>query len=232
MAKRLALRGDAVSRWEYVATWEPYCDNPITLSLHATQYDIERPKPMSSHFKVPCRKCAKCLQFRQMKWRERALSEIAAAKRSWFVTLTFSPLHLAGIMQEARTLKGRDMAEKVDRAAYRHVQRFFKRLRKAMPESRFRYIATFEEGEKTGRAHYHLLLHEQGPKPLTKRLIERQWRSNVHCRLVDTEQDAMGKASYITKYATKSLTVRVRSSTRYGSLPSKGESIDAPPPRK
>jgi len=146
-----------------------------------------------------------------MAWRERALVEMERAVRTWFVTLTFSPEHLAGILQEAALLTRPESHDgRVETAAYRHVQRYFKRLRK--DGCRFRYLAVYERGEETGRSHYHLFVHEVAP--ITKRHLERRWRSNVHARLV--ADDASGKASYLTKYATKSLDVKPRASSRYG----------------
>lgn len=167
---------------------------------------------METTLTVPCRKCSKCLQFRQMKWRERGISECAYAPRTWLVTLTFSELHLAGILLAAKRWierMGEDAA--IDRAAYPHLQRFLKRLRKKTG-CQFRYLAVFERGETTERAHYHLLLHEVD-RPVTKRHIEQSWRSFTHCRLVEK---ASGAAGYVTKYTTKSLGVRPRASLFYG----------------
>lgn len=149
-----------------------------------------------------------------MKWRERAIFELGRSNRTWFITLTFSPVHLAGILLEA---KGSSMKE-IEAAAYPHVQRFLKRLRKL--KCQFRYLAVYERGEKTGRSHYHLFLHENGDKPVFKAQIESQWRSHVHARLVRGDEGG-GTASYLTKYATKSFDIRPRASARYGktSLP-------------
>lgn len=153
-----------------------------------------------------------------MRLRELAIAEIEATPgRSWFVTLTFDPHHLAGCRMEAMdappSLHG--LRRRTEWAAFRHVQRYFKRLRKA--GARFRYLCVFEEGENTGRPHYHLLLHEIEPtKPLLKRSLEYQWRSHVHCRLVASGR---GAASYVSKYATKTFDIRPRHSTRYGDGP-------------
>lgn len=160
---------------------------------------------------VPCRRCAKCLQFRQMKWRERALLEVEQSPRTWFVTLTFSPVHLAGVLSEAALLKKGTEFERTQVAAYRHVQRYFKRLRKSV---RFRYLAVYELGSKTGRSHYHLLIHELD-RPMPKSLLERLWLSNVHARLID-KGPRSGAASYITKYTIKHHSVRMKSSSNYG----------------
>nr|QXN72816.1 MAG: replication initiator protein [Microvirus sp.] len=158
---------------------------------------------------VPCRKCARCRQFRQMRWRERAIYEMAIANRTWAVTLTFSPIQLAGVLASA---KGPELVD-VERRAYADVQRYFKRLRKG--GAVFRYLAVFERGEESGRMHYHVLLHETGRFPVPKGVLDEAWPSFVHARLVDSAAGP-GAASYITKYATKELSVRPRASERYG----------------
>lgn len=158
--------------------------------------------------KVPCRRCKPCLQFRQMKWRERAIHEIGVSNRTWAVTLTFSPVQLAGVLMSA---DGGQLVQ-VERRAYADVQRYMKRLRKS--GAVFRYLAVYERGEASGRSHYHLLVHETGRYPIPKRVLEDTWPSHVHARLVNKE--TTGSASYVTKYLTKNLAVRPRASGRYG----------------
>ena len=222
LAECIALTGGALSPSSFVASWEPYCDSPVRIERRITSREarvhrkigmvtiVDGVRALEVAALVPCRKCAKCLQWRQMKWRERAIFELARAKRTWFVTLTFSPIHLAGILMEA---KGPDHKH-VERAAYPHVQRFLKRIRKS---HEFRYLAIYERGSLNGRSHYHLFLHEIGSKPITKATLEAQWRSFVHARLVSCKEDS-GKASYLTKYATKHFDIRPRASARYGKL--------------
>ena len=208
VARHLALSGHQVSRTEFHDPRKPYCDDPVLVG-HRSRRMVGL-LPVEASAWRPCRRCPKCLQFRQMRWRERAMNEIAQSKRSWFITLTFSPVHLAGILLAA---KSADVTA-VDAAAYAHVQRYFKRLRKNQPLLRFRYLAVYERGEETGRSHYHVLLHETGTRPVTKRSLEEAWPSNVHARLVDGT--AGGAAGYITKYTTKSIDIRPRASSYYG----------------
>ncbi len=219
---QIALKGGRQGfRSSYVADWSPYCDNPIELQRRVTSRQAQKSvrmgniklvdelKPMEVAALVPCRRCAKCLQWRQMQWAERACQEIAISNRTWFVTLTFSAIHLAGILLEAKGSSHKH----VEAAAYPHVQRYVKRLRKL--KCQFRYLAIYERGEKSGRSHYHIFLHENGTKPVLKEQIERQWRSFVHARLV-RGNEARRSASYLTKYATKSFDIRPRASRRYG----------------
>lgn len=217
---KLALLGHAKGLTLVDSDRLPHCDDPQR--IHRITDPKAPARTLEVNFWAPCRKCAKCLQFRQMKWRERALVEIMRGNRTWFVTLTFSPVHLTGITFEAAKERGSDALSRLEKAAYRHVQRYFKRLRKE--GAVFRYLAVFEQGEQNGRPHYHLLLHETGERPILKRTIEGKWRrgSHVHCRLVAKEAD--GAASYVTKYATKSASVRLRASQRYGALPDRPRS--------
>ncbi len=235
----IALRGGRKGNGSmFVADWSPYCDNPVRLERRITSRQAtegvkmgnlklcDRLTSMEVAADVPCRKCAKCLQMRQCQWRDRALQEIITSNRTWWVTLTLSPIHLAGILMAAKSNSLKD----VEIAAYRHVQRFLKRLRKgrkkplmynglithhAFPPQEFRYLAVYERGEKSGRSHYHLFLHEIGSRPVHKLTLEETWPSNVHARLVRSE-DAPWRASYLTKYATKSFDIRPRASAGYG----------------
>lgn len=219
LAKALALQGKMVSPHEVYDDRQPYCDEPVLVHREIRAGGMDKPLAVTTH--RPCRRCEKCLQFRQMQWRERAMVEIERARRSWFITLTFSPVHLAGVIFESQNEKGSNELKRLDRAAYRHVQRYLKRIRKAT-KAEIRYLCVFERGEETGRAHYHALLHEVD-KPVTKAVIESQWRSHVHCRLVASGR---GAASYITKYATKSFDVAPRASVRYGKPVRKPETPD------
>lgn len=210
------MRGQAFSRTESHDPSQPYCDSPVVVGQRA-RASAFGPSIETSAFR-PCRKCEKCRTFRRLQWRDRIAVEIAKAPRSWFVTLTFDPVHLAGVLIEARKLRQlRDISEdaSVARAAWTHGDLYLKRLRKTT-SLRMRYVAIFERGEETDRPHFHMCLHEVDG-PITKRTIENQWRSNVHCRLVQGGSERA--AGYLTKYLVKDATVRPYASQRYGSLP-------------
>ena len=107
--------------------------------------------------------------------------ECAVAPRSWFVTLTFDPIHLAGVVMESQSRKETDQTARIEAAAYSHCQGYFKRLRKAGGKSR--YVAVPEYGEEKGRLHYHLLIHEIEQHSVTYRLLDRKWRSFINASL-------------------------------------------------
>lgn len=137
------------------------------------------------------------------------LAELTLAKRSWFVTLTYSPIALAGVLSSARSASEKD----VERAAYGEVQKWLKRTRQRLPRgARLRYVAIFERGDKHGRAHYHLLVHEVGNRPVLKRHLQQTWPSISNASLVRSA----GVAAYLLKYLTKSVESRVRASAGYG----------------
>lgn len=214
-AAKLALKGATVNGGEVFVDNRVYCDSPVRVGRRTDPRD-GGVRTLEVSMNAPCRKCPKCIQFRQMRWRERIINELVMTddegRRTWFVTLTFSPVHLAGIIAEA----GSSSAGSVEKAAYAHVQKYFKRLRKW--GAQFRYFGVAEYGETKGRLHFHLLLHEQGTHPLPKAVLQGQWRSHVHAKLVDCSGDRGigGAASYVSTYATKTEDCRPRASVRYG----------------
>lgn len=219
---KAAASGKAVpiTAFAWQDTRKPFCDDPVPVSFEKGGKDAGA--PVQLNMLAPCRKCARCLQFRQMKWRQRCINEIArchaSGRRTWWITLTFSPVHLAGIMAEARVASGGYADTRaIDRVAYKHVQGYLDRLRKAS-KGAFRYFAVYERGEESGRSHYHLLLHEKSGNPILKANIENRWRSHVHARLVHVTGRTSGLATYVTKYATKTVEIRPRASLAYGRI--------------
>jgi len=224
---KAAASGKAVpiSAFAWQDLRKPFCEDPVPLAFE--KHGKDAGAPVQLNMLGPCRKCPKCLLFRQMKWRQRAINEIArthnSGRRTWWISLTFSPVHLAGIMAEARIQSGgvADLRA-IDRAAYKHVQGYLDRLRKASKAS-FRYLAVYERGEESGRSHYHLLLHEKAGNPVLKQNIENRWRSHVHVRLVHVTGRTSGLATYITKYATKTFEIRPRASLNYGRIENRAQ---------
>lgn len=217
-AKRL-LAGVPGTRLTSYDERKPWCDDPKWVNQ---RHDTRKGGALA--FKVPsletggfypCRKCEKCIFFRRKKWEERSLVELQRAPRTWFVTLTFSPIHLAGIRLQAAADRSLDFETALERYGYKHVQRYLKRLRK-LGKNRFRYVAVFEYGSEGGRGHYHLFIHElRGEKPTLKATLNDAWRSFVHAKLVSLD-DFVRASSYVAKYLTKSSVTRPRASQDYG----------------
>lgn len=130
---------------------------------------------------VPCGQCINCRITRQMAWTARCLIEEAYSPRSSsFITLTYSPEN----MPEDGKL------------SVRHLQLFFKRLRKALPHS-IRYFACGEYGGKTNRPHYHALVFGL-PCPVGDWLTER-WQLGFTVSRPLTKKNVL----YTTRYTLK-----------------------------
>lgn len=191
------------------STHKPYCDDPVTISRYEKGNET-RPGASITMY-GPCRKCEKCKLFRQLKWAERIKRETKLAPRSWLVTLTFSEIHLAGILMESKKMNYDTEQQCVEVAAYKHVQGYLKRVRKSCGS--FRFVAVPEYGALKGRLHYHLLVHEIDIHSITYRTLCAKWRSFVGAELV---RSAGGASGYVSKYLTKAI-ARPRASKRYGS---------------
>lgn len=212
------LRGVSGTRLTSYDEAKPWCDDPVwVVQAHDTRKGgalkgIIPSIETGGYF--PCRKCEKCITFRRLRWKQRSENELRKSPRSWFVTLTFSDLHLSGIRLAAHADTKNDFEKALEVAAYKHVQRYLKRVRKA-GKTRFRYFAVFEYGSLNGRGHYHLFIHEvPGEKPVLKRTLNDQWRSFVDASLVWIDDPWV--SSYVCKYLTKSAVTRPRASQGYG----------------
>lgn len=143
-----------------------------------------------------CGVCSKCLDYLRWVWKQRILLELQSHSRNVFLTLTFRN-------------DGTDHGKS--------IQDWLKRIRKSGDPIRFSCF--WENGERFGRLHAHLLIHSNGK--LSTRDIRAQWKEGF------TRSRVLGKydpkiASYASKaasYASKSLgtgKLRRRASVRYG----------------
>lgn len=153
---------------------------------------------------IRCGKCKTCLAHSASvkRWvvKTRIVAEIGAAQRTWFVTLTLR----------------KNMS---DQLGYRLVQRWLKRLRKASSDP-IRYACVAEHGSKTGRLHYHVVLH--GPISLTERTVRSKWRGGISQATLVGSTDARNVALYSSKVASYTAKGgRFRFSQGYGSRPIK-----------
>lgn len=222
-ASKIALRGGALSRSSFHRAEKPWCDEPVLVGYRARGISgLSRSLEVSLY--APCRKCEKCRTFRRWKWVERMESEGAIAPRTWFLSLTFDPITYAGILAEARSMRGWDFDKAVERVSYRHVQLYLKRVRAL--GAKLRYFAVLEQGKEGGRWHYHLLIHEVS-RPVTHSMLSRAWRAGYfYGKLCASSGEKAPRVwRYISKYLTKG-SGRARASARYGQGPR-----DAAPPQ-
>lgn len=91
---------------------------------------------------LPCGKCIGCKADQALMWSIRAYHESLNHENNCFITLTYDDDHLP----DNRCIDKR------------HLQLFFKRLRKAVAPNKLRYIACGEYGDATRRPHYHAII--------------------------------------------------------------------------
>lgn len=91
---------------------------------------------------LPCGKCTGCRADQALMWSIRAYHESTLHDQNSFITLTYDDDHLPkdGLIDK------------------KHLQDFFKRLRRDLPPGTVRYIACGEYGDQTRRPHYHAIL--------------------------------------------------------------------------
>jgi hypothetical protein len=210
------------------------CECPPTVSIVARPADNGKRyyawRPGKPHvyrvdMEVRCRHCCECLKARATDWARRGTVELAAAWRTWLVTLSFNPPELYRAQCEA----GSD-ERKLFKVLARRVTLYIKRLRKNSGAKGLRYWCVLERGSLHGRLHFHVLLHEPDALNGTlKRTIKDAWPHGFSdAKLV---KDAMGfpvgrscggttskgMSWYMAKYLAKGLLGRVRASNHYGS---------------
>lgn len=173
-------------------------------------------------YEVPCRQCDNCLRRRAAHWRLRAMAEYRAAPRTWFGSLTLNPQQHSNVTNACRLVAMRNGDDfdtfspeaqfaLRDRAIYREVKLYLKRMRTASGASiRFLCVA---EAHKNGLPHYHMLVHEAGNTPIRHALLSGQWRIGFSQWKLVADPRAAG---YVTKYLSKSAMARVRASAAYG----------------
>lgn len=200
------------------------CRSPVILPAIGLPSMFEKNSmPLTVDLPARCRRCEGCLTHRRRLWTARARDMIAAARRTWFGTLTVAPeqrfkLRIRAEAKRLRaggeSLSSLDATEQFRYLAHElHVEatRWLKRVR-SQSGAVFRYLLVTEE-HKDGHPHLHVLIHEVST-PITKRVLEDQWRYGFsHWRLVGDDARA---ASYVCKYLAKDLRTRVRASVGYG----------------
>lgn len=91
---------------------------------------------------VPCGCCVNCKKQRAREWSLRIQHEKLRTNYSIFATLTYGP----------------DRVPKDYGLRKKHLQNFFKRLRKNFENTRIKYYACGEYGDRFARPHYHIIL--------------------------------------------------------------------------
>lgn len=178
------------------------CLHPVEITVYENDqlYNVPRPRKIF----VPCGKCEVCLCDSSAEWRTRLQIERAYASSAYFCTLTYEDTEL--LFDSLPDYLGQQHVVPV--FSKRHVQLFFKRLRRNLEKSgydtKISYFVASEYGATTFRPHYHAVIfnlpcpYKDGIKNHCKveELLRKSWTyGNV---MVDPVTD--GRISYVTKY--------------------------------
>lgn len=227
LAMRQYIEGEGDSLSDRYPCTDPFMIH--ALGLPSAHDAVPRYFEGKSNSKVPvslesrCRKCENCLAHRRRLWTARACDELKAAHRTWFATLTVRPdERFVATMQASAlavsaghgtwaSMSSENQFRYLVKVLGGEIDKFLKRVRKS--GAAFRYLLV-SEAHKDGFPHFHLLIHEAA-LPLTKRLLESNWRlGHSQFRLVNNSDPR--SAFYVCKYLAKSALTRVRASKRYG----------------
>lgn len=149
-----------------------------------------------SSFQLPCGRCIGCRIDKSRQWAMRCVHEAKMHPRNCFITLTYDDQHVPV-----------DYSVKL-----RDWQLFMKRLRERHSDTRIRFLASGEYGEKLNRPHYHALLFnfDFADKRLfnIKRETERHYRSQTLQELWpmgshDVSDVTFKSAAYVSRYIIK-----------------------------
>ena len=150
---------------------------------------------------VACGKCIECRLQRTREWAYRIIDEASLYPENDFLTLTYN----ASSLPDSGSLRPMDL------------QKFLKRLRKAISPRKVRFFACGEYGRRGGRPHYHVVLFgyrfldrypwskdNAGNVLYRSPTLERLW-SFGYSVLGDVDE---ASAFYVAKYMQKRVTGR------------------------
>jgi len=181
--------------------------------------DKGTPHTLFLELSTRCRRCFECRRYRSRMWRQRALTEIQVAPRTWFCTFTLNPeyhnlMWYRAVIRDP-AVEGQDGDAQFiarHREITAEITLYIKRLRKQFAGN-LRYLFVAEKHE-SGLPHYHALIHETDlDRRLLKRMIKGQW----HLGFSDAKLAAPEHATYVAKYLSKDAVARIRASRLYGS---------------
>lgn len=137
--------------------------------------------PKGKVIAVPCGKCLACLSNKRQDWSIRLMQEYKVSEFAFFVTLTYNEKFIPEFGLSKR-----------------HLQLYFKRLRKVC--GKLRYYAVGEYGSKTLRPHYHAIIFN-----CSESAIRGAWRLGERdIGIVHLGKVTEASVAYVLKYVVQS----------------------------
>lgn len=155
--------------------------------IRPTQFDKTKPF-------VSCGQCKPCRIVRKTEWLTKLYLEFKHTKKAVFVTLTYDDANLP----HADEYIGGTLVKK-------DLQDFIKRYRRNYQyhygEREIRYFAVGEYGDKSDRAHYHLIIYNVDPLA-SQKIVDSSWSKGInHCADVN-----VARLKYTVGYTLKKMT--------------------------
>lgn len=173
--------------------------NPATGRSRITFNPMEARNSQNFGVHIPCGRCIGCKMEKAKQWALRCDKEAQLHEQNCFLTLTFANQHLP-----------------VDYSVHpRHMQLFFKKLRKFIYPRKVRFYLGAEYGDENLRPHYHVILfnydfndkifYERTPRGdilYTSRNLSKLWPYGLATLGAVTFESA----GYTARYSTKKIT--------------------------
>lgn len=145
---------------------------------------------LRSYQACSCGKCIECLKDYQNEWTFRLQQETKHSQSVFKFELTYDD---ESLLFDSKT--------KTAVVCRKHVQNFFKRLRKSIEPYKIRYFGISEYGGKTNRPHYHVIIWNLPCKNIFEAdaLVQRSWYyGHVRTRVLNFQG-----IRYVCKYLNK-----------------------------
>ena len=159
---------------------------------------------------LPCGSCLGCMQSRAREWAYRCSLELKDHDKACFITLTYDELHLPPTLSK------------------RHLQLFWKRLRRGLAARSVRYFSCGEYGERLGRPHYHAIVF--GLSVDDRSTLEQAWYDGRDRPIgfVDVRPVTARRIAYTAGYVAKKVGFKAQRTLRVD--PETGEEYMYEPP--
>lgn len=155
---------------------------------------LKQPSSQAERLLLPCGKCRGCRTSQAREWALRCHLEMQYHKQAAFITLTYDDRWLPPTLVK------------------RHLQAFFKRLRRELgPKRPIRYFASGEYGEHGQRPHYHAVVY--GLSEADRKAVEKAWttgkrrqrKGRVSLGRTATQAITPARIAYVAGYTQKKL---------------------------
>lgn len=156
----------------------------------------------TKYVEIPCGKCAFCLQKNVNEWSLRLKHELMYFRTGMFLTLTYNNSSIPRAFTSQPKIVDNQLFYTDTTLVKSHLQKFFKRLRYYLDKEhrKIKYYACGEYGDKTDRAHYHVILLGMKSWSFQDRLLIKKCWKYGHIHFGDA---SVASGRYVAKYCNK-----------------------------